>query len=450
MKDLEKIKSEEVAAQVQDANPGNFAIEQEVAQLVGATVPAPTEPSADDARELGAQLLVFLRRALTPIQTALRTAVAAIYAHLDSRCTDYTPAAYAPFRILPYDPMRPFVPRTLPNLLTALTAFADRKISNGSAPSDGIPDGTSLVHLLCGAYASVTEIKDDNTGWTMTKSFPWSTFSNVEKGTFLCQSIPVNLASGNNKLTDLLTPNVKTISNDTQGSGFIVNCPNIVNIDCSSLEVFYCRFDTNNYAAFGPIKGMETIVFPKLRSAYVQGNCSTVFLFTECKVLKFPELTTIPYIGNAAWLSGLSNLEELHMPKFGTVQSAAGWPTLISSLPALKKLVLGNTSVTTMNSGTAVNLSASTGLIDIVLGEGQSYNVNLSTWNPTDKGTTFLQNFREHIALRLTANGTGLTLTLSQEVRNAIHAAESTYGIENIIVTQKGWTISPAPGASSQ
>ena len=41
--------------------------------------------------------------------------------------------------------------------------------------------------------------------------------------------------------------------------------------------------------------------------------------------------------------------------------------------------------------------------------------------------------------------GTGLTLTLSQEVRNAIHAAEDEYGIENIIITQKGWTISPAP-----
>ena len=68
MKDLEKIKSEDLGCQVADANPGNFAIEQEVAQLVGATVPAPTEPSADDARELGAQLLVFLRRALLPIR----------------------------------------------------------------------------------------------------------------------------------------------------------------------------------------------------------------------------------------------------------------------------------------------------------------------------------------------------------------------------------------------
>ncbi|MBQ2190639.1 MAG: hypothetical protein II452_07205, partial [Paludibacteraceae bacterium] len=114
MKDIEKIKSEDLGCQVQDANPGNFAIEQEVGAMVGATVPAPTEPSDDDARELGAQLLVFLRRALLPIRSALRTALADIYAHLDSRCTDYTPAAYASYIPRPYDPMgTPPTPRTL-------------------------------------------------------------------------------------------------------------------------------------------------------------------------------------------------------------------------------------------------------------------------------------------------------------------------------------------------
>ena len=87
----------------------------------------------------------------------------------------------------------------------------------------------------------------------------------------------------------------------------------------------------------------------------------------------------------------------------------------------------------------------------------------MNEWNPTnaldasrtdliEEGSTaqnnlqqFLSNFRDYIALRLTDNGSGKTLTLSQAVRNAIHAAESTYGIENIIITQKGWTISPAP-----
>ena len=81
----------------------------------------------------------------------------------------------------------------------------------------------------------------------------------------------------------------------------------------------------------------------------------------------------------------------------------------------------------------------------------QANSANLAWWNPTnvlddqDLLQQFLQNFRSYIALRLTDNGSGKTLTLSQAVRNAIHAAEATYGIENIIITQKGWTISPAP-----
>ena len=93
----------------------------------------------------------------------------------------------------------------------------------------------------------------------------------------------------------------------------------------------------------------------------------------------------------------------------------------------------------------------------------QTHNLLLNAWNPTnaidasrtdliEEGSTatnnlqqFLQNFKTYIAERLTDKGTGLTITLSQEVRNAIHAAEDEYGIENIIITQKGWTISPAP-----
>ena len=49
------------------------------------------------------------------------------------------------------------------------------------------------------------------------------------------------------------------------------------------------------------------------------------------------------------------------------------------------------------------------------------YNVRIDM-NPTDKGTTFLQNFLEHICQNL-ANRTGqtkLTLTLSADVYTAI------------------------------
>ena len=90
----------------------------------------------------------------------------------------------------------------------------------------------------------------------------------------------------------------------------------------------------------------------------------------------------------------------------------------------------------------------STVLLLLKIKEGFAANLNLQYWSPTLDSSNlqqFLSNFKTYIAERLTDKGTGLTLTLSQEVRNAIHAAEDEYGIENIIITQKGWTISPAP-----
>ena len=94
---------------------------------------------------------------------------------------------------------------------------------------------------------------------------------------------------------------------------------------------------------------------------------------------------------------------------------------------------------------------------------GLSISLNISWWTAKncldasrtdliEEGSTatnnlqqFLQNFRDYNAERLTDKSTGLTLTPSQAMRNAIHAAEDEYGIENIIITKKGWTISPAP-----
>lgn len=290
MKDLEKIKSEDLAAQVQDANPGNFAIEQEVAAMVGATVPQPTEPSADDARELGAQLLVFLRRALTPIQTALRTAVAAIYAHLDSRCTDYTPAAYAPYRILPYDPMTtPRAPRSVANLLTALTAFSDRKISNGSAPSDGIPDGISLAHLLCSTDAAnaVTEIVDDNTGWVANKT-GWlsallAAFPGVKKVYLNCRSITAYPMSQNTSVSNCEIHLATKDLNFDQG--------NVNNNIGSNVDIWLDELETCNVRAQGQATFRATrLFFPIFKhGTYSVGgsagwtNGNTQYIYFGCK-----------------------------------------------------------------------------------------------------------------------------------------------------------------------
>ena len=402
MKDIEKIKSEDLGCQVADANPGNFAIEQEVAQLVGATVPAPTEPSADDARELGAQLLVFLRRALTPIKSALRTTLAAIYANLDSRCTDYTPAAYAPFRLPagPYDPMRPFVARTLPNLLTAITAFAPRKISNGSATADGIPDGVSLGHLICDP-TDVTKVIDDNPAWDTYKS-PLQ-FPNVERVVLNFKGISTSVAFFSN-LSKLKYLELPYFESGVPGSrGAVIS---------------------NN-----PL--LEEVYLPKWTGLFNWYDSYAFYNDPSLRILDIPSFKNVNNSNAGMIFRGLTSLERCRLGKL----EQWAWRG---------------------ESASQGFFADSPNLIDLEVGEGTAISWNIWGWNPTnvlsdaDKTATFLQNFRDHIALRLTDQGSGLTLTLSQAVRDAIHAAEATYGIEAIIVTQKGWTLSPAPGASSQ
>lgn len=436
MKDLEKIKSEDLACQVADANPANFAIEQEVAAMVGATVPQPTEPSADDARELPAQLLVFLRRALLPIRSALRTALAAIYAHLDSRCSDYTPAAYAPYIPRPYDPMGS-TPRTLPNLLTALTAFSARKISNGSALSDGIPDGTSLAHILGDSSVVVTKLEDDNKGWTWNRALP-SIFGSLTKLQMGCSYAVSMYSTLPTTLTEIRLPELLSYGGyNMSRPNFIYNNPNITELTFDKLQMASTGFtyDTADEGCF-------------------ISTCANL------KKIYFPELVAwgknLPGHGdrtNDAYcclIHSCAELEEVYMPKWTGV---CNW-RIIRNCPKVWRVVLGNitSGVPSLYSSTAYPFDSCVKLRDLEFA-GVQVSLDLSSWAPdaeTIAHQDFLQNFREHIALRLTSNGSGKTLTLSQAVRDAIHAAEATYGIEAIIVTQKGWTLSPAPGASSQ
>ena len=93
-------------------------------------------------------------------------------------------------------------------------------------------------------------------------------------------------------------------------------------------------------------------------------------------------------------------------------------------------------------------------LIKLVIYGDLNTNINIAGWNPTDKGTTFLQNFKEHIALRLTDQGSDLTLTLSQAVFDTIWNQDGTpkstdpdsviYQINKIIKTDKHWSVNRA------
>ena len=86
-------------------------------------------------------------------------------------------------------------------------------------------------------------------------------------------------------------------------------------------------------------------------------------------------------------------------------------------------------------------------LIHLEFGQGTSASLNLAGWNPTavlsdsERLPIFLSNFKTYIAERLSEQGSGLTLTLSQAVRDAIEGDPTIAQI----ITSKGWTISPAP-----
>ena len=333
----------------------------------------------------------------------------------------------------------------IPSRLSSLTDFpsapallADRKISD----LGDCPDGISLAQILGNSGVPITDILDDNYGWVMNKAI--SGFPNLENVVLNCKSIytPINLFSGFANLKHAALPYLENLVCSQSLPYFFNNCPELETLDLRS-------FKTANFSWGRILSGLGKL-----------------------KVLDLPEFTS-NHGDNTNMISNCPMLEELYLPKstyLGAINNES-YGTLLY-LPKLKKVVFGEWPNIVYRFGQGGSYSQipvsygifqqSTNLIHLEIGSC-SKNMYLTYWSPTnaldasrtdliEEGSTaqnnlqqFLQNFRDYIAERLADNGTGLTLTLSQEVRNAIHAAEATYGIENIIITQKGWTISPAP-----
>lgn len=315
---------------------------------------------------------------------------------------------------------------SLTDLPSAPALLADRKIGGAI----GAPDGISLAQLLCStsANSSVTEIVDTNVGWTMDKAI--SGLPNLEKVELGC--VKATTSTG-------IPANTKSVL-----------FPYLEDFDRGVLMV---------------CDGDGELSFPKLRHIRaVNENTNTINL-KKAKKLVMPSLVNVETIGNVTFCAG-AELEEIEWKSFVGYGPGlwGGWSTLIGECPNLKKVVFGKLQYKlNKNNADSSILSLGANCVHLEFGEGTAVSLLLNTWSPTnaldatgtnliEEGSTaqnnlqqFLENFRSYIALRLTDNGTGLTLTLSQEVRNAIHAAEDEYGIENIIITKKGWTISPAP-----
>ena len=329
------------------------------------------------------------------------------------------------------------IPPANANISTAVSALRERKI--GGVPD--APDGLSLPRLLCDSTIAdtITELIDDNIGWVMDKTLTLpSTLTKLVLG---CKGMTAPIGNVSN-LTLLELPYLEVYSTyqsamtsgTYQGTtadfrklrevrnAILPDAPYLTENPFRDLEIITPNYSAQSMTILGNT-AIDTIELPKLKT--VNASCWTcVIMGGSVRVIKCEALVscTSNYNGNttysAALIGGdLPNLEELWLGK------------------------LTGTGYITSNSASKANTP---NLIKVVLGEGTSCSVTLNAWNPTtalaERLDEFLSNFRLYIADRLSDNGSGKTLTLSQEVRDAIHSA----GIDTII-TNKGWTISPVP-----
>ena len=318
----------------------------------------------------------------------------------------------------------------LTDLPSAPLLVADRKISGVPEAADGI----SMVHLLCDALAAatVTEITDNNEPWEYKLgSLPTirSIFPNASNISLNVDAIIISEDHNETRFvgySSVRAPYMRAFAKNTPtnydgGIGFR-DCT-FYEIEMPALKAFGTGYNRGvTLAFFDNCQNLETVYFPEAEYAGVFITSTTNFAPRG--------YNTAPMFNNCP------NIKNVLMPKckrlgFGSVASGA-----------IEKLELG------VMEGMAIGIRFDASLELIIL-HGAVGSLDFSKWSPTtslsDNLQQFLSNFKTYIAERLTDKGTGLTLTLSQEVRNAIHAAEDEYGIENIIITQKGWTISPAP-----
>ena len=301
------------------------------------------------------------------------------------------------------------IPAIHANIPTAVAALLDRKI--GGVPE--APDGISLVQLLASTEAndSVTELVDDNRGWVMNQALS-NIFPNLADVELGCGLITSQIA---------------------------VSMPSIKSITSHATEI---KYRPSNYTAMiDNLAGLEELHFPELKTAdfgskgYLYRSCPNVLSIT------FPELESISVCNNSCLSS--ATLKEFIAPKLDTI-IRYNIAIFLSNCTLLEKVVVHHANIDRQYPEIG-DLNKCPNLIHLEFADGMNKNIYIPYWNPTnalaERLPEFLSNFKTYIAERLTDNGSGLTLTLSQAVRDAIQQDPE---IVNII-TSKGWTISPAP-----
>ena len=309
------------------------------------------------------------------------------------------------------------------NIPAAVSALTQRYIDDGLTLTltDGttmpLPDGLSLAQLLCSGLAdNITELKDSNKGWKYKNKLQniLAIFPNMTKLTLGMGEISDMYISERTtpEITEFNAPHLKKALRCCLDRGM-----SLQELYLPSLEV-YQGGNSSSYGSLGMVNSDQTIKkinVPNMREFYF-GR-----LAVSC-----PELTEV--------ITGIEKYDE-----------RGGYLYMLPTCLKVEKLVFGTIKEWYMQEpNNRSGICESPYLVHLELGQGTSASINFRSWNPTtalsERLPEFLSNFRLYIADRLSDNGSGKTLTLSQEVRDAIHSA----GIDTII-TNKGWTISPVP-----
>ena len=332
------------------------------------------------------------------------------------------------------------IPPANADIPTAVSALRERKI--GGVPE--APDGLSFAHLLCDStIPPITELIDDNIGWTMTNKQIFTLFPNVTKLLLGAGDIEFETDLTGNMFTgdilrELDMPHLTRVFN-TLTSGYTV-CYHGVFAFTELDRVNLPRLNNINGCLFRSCRiNQEEIELPELVTA-TRGLLENV---SGVKRILAPKLTTCNgYSYNPNVLSNCPDLEYAYIPNLAayTVYGTGDGAGSLQDMPKLSHLVIGKVPFTNSSTYWRFALDNCPNLVLLDIRGDLNQSIYLDHWNPTDKGSLFLSNFRQYIADRLSDNGSGKTLTLSQEVRDAIHSA----GIDTII-TNKGWTISPVP-----
>jgi hypothetical protein len=299
----------------------------------------------------------------------------------------------------------------LTDLPSAPLLVADRKMDVGSMD---VPDGIGILGVIFGMKNDITYLEDTPNGLT----YSTAAFVDTLRGLFPNME---ELVIGCKYLTTYVMNRV------AQSTLKKITFSNLE--EATTTEIL--RF--GNYGS--QLNEIEELHFPKCKKmaslACNDGSGYDIDGLSELTTVTVPDLEEIPSgnVGRGYWLM-------VHCPKLETLDMSA---------------------LTKMNKPLCY-ANCLPNLLLLKLGAMET-NTNLSGWSPTltnDNLEQFLSNFRTYIALRLTANGSGLTLTLSQAVFSSIWDANGNpqvlqdgldqlrADIHNIVKTTKHWDVNKA------